>query len=125
MNLNERLPPPLDTKRINPGSRLPNAIFARKHHIQPNDRALPKAVQNGAIRPSADDVILQRCEKLCSDALAIVEKLPGVENLTERERRRQESQAVGAYIRNCKAPATPGLFFDSGLDFKWEEASPS
>lgn len=122
-NLDQRLPPPMDTKYINPGPRVPNAIFARKHHIEDEYKPLPNQVQNGAALPSADEKVLQPYAELRNDALATVSKLPGAETLKECDRQHQELQAIGAYIRSYKAPATPGLFFDSGLDFKWGDGS--
>lgn len=73
--------------------------------------------------PSADEKVLQRYAVLRNDAIATLSKLPDAERLKDCDKQHQEWQAVGTHIRSYKAPAMSGLFFDSGLDFKWGDGS--
>ena len=122
-NLDGKLPRPIDTEYIKPGFRVPNAMFARKHHTEDESKPLPDKVQNGATCPTADERVFQRFKELRNDALVAVSKLPGVENLKAYDRQCQESRAIRAYMQSYEPPATPGLFFDSNLDFKWENGT--
>lgn len=122
-NLYEGTPLPYDTKEIDLGSQLPNAMFAGKNRIESKHNHLPDKVQNDVNSPSADESVRRRYEDLRKEALTVVDKVPGVQNLNTFERQEQERQAVEAYRKSYETPATPGLFFDSGLDFKWGAGS--
>lgn len=108
-----------------PSIRLPNAAFARKHGIIADGQPLDNDLFQGPMQPTADERILDMCDRLWDCSLSTYKTIGGGDDIDKDRRQRLLDEAAVNLIHGFAGPSTPGLFFDGGLDFRWETRPPS
>ncbi|KAM3079664.1 hypothetical protein ACMFMG_006077 [Clarireedia jacksonii] len=87
------------------GVEVPNANFARKHQLIPNGYPIPNYLLV-CRSPTRDEIVARLCEIGIREAVNCSKHNPLRFFMT----------------KGCSIPATPSLFFDGGLDYKWDDA---
>ncbi|RDW85725.1 hypothetical protein BP5796_04050 [Coleophoma crateriformis] len=102
------------------GVLVPNAIFARKYQVVPDEAPLPDCFLRGQIQPTADQLAIAKVEHLRDLVSAAMDETRRKhKDLKDEEVLEQEDILTKEYFSFFKGPFTADLFYDSGLDFKW------
>jgi hypothetical protein len=122
------------------GIEIPNAVFARKHDLVPEGGALPIELLEKQLQLTADRMAVEKLECLVRQEQREIEEDIGLETMfalnnveqtqdTSSSSEFEMPDALKGAREKAKAikekykfrgPFTPGLFYDGGLDFKWE-----
>ncbi|PQE15295.1 DDHD domain protein [Rutstroemia sp. NJR-2017a BVV2] len=87
------------------GVEVPNANFARKHQLVPKGFPVPDYLLV-CRSPTRDEIVARLCEMEIQEAVNCPKQNP-----------------LQFFMTKCSSiPATPSVFFDGGLDYKWDDA---
>jgi hypothetical protein len=104
-------------------TRIPHGVFARKHGIIPEGDTMPVFILRGERQPTIDEISLKKCEEVFPRAITLAKKLGDLRSLDENDAAELQEKSVDAYL--SQIPSTPGLFFDSGIEYKWDTETTS
>ena len=114
-----RSQPLIENTPLPRGTKLPNAIFARKHQLVPKGITLPEYLIKGKVQPTADQLAVKKVEHLLNLAAAAIGRSCKGGKLKDAEKLEFEESIMKEYFSYFMGPFTPSLFYDSGLDFNW------
>lgn len=101
---------------------IPNANFARKFDLVPRGEVLPIEVFKGLRQSSVDEEDVRILGQLWQSARERIESLEAKSELEVNSVANQKLFEL--YISHYRSPLHPVLFYDSGLDFDWNNDEP-
>ena len=102
--------------------RIPHGIFARKHGIVPEGEPMPISIIKGESQPTMDEITLKKSEEAFPRAIALAKKLQDSGDLDDTDATEHQERSVDVFL--SKISPTPGLFFDSGIEYQWGAHAP-
>jgi hypothetical protein len=112
-----------------PDVELPNPAFARKQDILFRDQPLAGDISEWNLQYTAEEVCKELCFDLWYDASSAYKNLHALGDLSQARRHWLLDEAAAKFLNSYyrgpvtsrRSCLTPGMFFDGGLDFRWEQ----